>query len=291
MGVRASMSISLLRDGRLWGLIACHHYAGPHTPPYGVRAAAEFLGSTLSLRLVDRYEDDDLRRAARGAGGAEPAHRRRPRRVELGASRRCSGHPTCSTSSRPTACVVRHRQASPLASGTVPQPQVADAIAHLGARRGTTTSQPPSALSRDLPGLAVDPAVASGALVITLPDGQYIAWFRREVEQAVDWGGDPHNKAIAVREGDDVRLSPRKSFERWREVVQRPLAAVDGVPGATSAADLRRHLVESLYARARTEVRLAETLQRSLLPESSRRLTRWSAVGPLRARGRRADRR
>ena len=47
MGVRASMSISLLRNGRLWGLIACHHYAGPHLPPFATRAAAEFLGSTL----------------------------------------------------------------------------------------------------------------------------------------------------------------------------------------------------------------------------------------------------
>ena len=54
MGVGASMSISLLRDDELWGLIACHHYSGPHAPPYGARAAAEFLGSTLSLRLVDR---------------------------------------------------------------------------------------------------------------------------------------------------------------------------------------------------------------------------------------------
>jgi two-component system, chemotaxis family, sensor kinase Cph1 len=54
MGVRASMSISLLRDDTLWGLIACHHYSGPHAPPYATRAAAEFLGSTLSLRLVDR---------------------------------------------------------------------------------------------------------------------------------------------------------------------------------------------------------------------------------------------
>ena len=60
MGVHASMSISLLRHGRLWGLIACHHYAGPHLPPFGARAAAEFLGSTLSLRLVDRFEDEQL---------------------------------------------------------------------------------------------------------------------------------------------------------------------------------------------------------------------------------------
>lgn len=60
MGVHASMSISLLRRGRLWGLIACHHYAGPHLPPFATRAAAEFLGSTLSLRLVDRFEGDEL---------------------------------------------------------------------------------------------------------------------------------------------------------------------------------------------------------------------------------------
>ncbi len=60
MGVHASMSISLLRYGRLWGLIACHHYGGPHLPPFASRAAAEFLGSTLSLRLVDQFEDDQL---------------------------------------------------------------------------------------------------------------------------------------------------------------------------------------------------------------------------------------
>ncbi|HET9944250.1 MAG TPA: GAF domain-containing protein, partial [Actinomycetes bacterium] len=46
MGVSASMSISLMNRGELWGLIACHHYSGPHAPPYATRAAAEFLGST-----------------------------------------------------------------------------------------------------------------------------------------------------------------------------------------------------------------------------------------------------
>src|SRR3954447_26188016 len=59
------MSISLLRDDRLWGLIACHHYAGPHAPPYATRAAAEFLGSALSLRLVDRAQEEEHQRALR----------------------------------------------------------------------------------------------------------------------------------------------------------------------------------------------------------------------------------
>jgi light-regulated signal transduction histidine kinase (bacteriophytochrome) len=63
MGVSASMSISLLDRGNLWGLIACHHYSGPHRPAYEVRAAAEFLGQALSLRLVESTERLDVARA------------------------------------------------------------------------------------------------------------------------------------------------------------------------------------------------------------------------------------
>jgi light-regulated signal transduction histidine kinase (bacteriophytochrome) len=62
MGVTASMSVSLLRDGRLWGLIACHHYSGPHEPPYEVCVTAEMLGQILSARLVDAAERQRARR-------------------------------------------------------------------------------------------------------------------------------------------------------------------------------------------------------------------------------------
>src|SRR5690606_25509901 len=51
MGVRASMSVSLIVHGRLWGLVACHHYDGPHYPDAATRGAAEFLGRTASLLL------------------------------------------------------------------------------------------------------------------------------------------------------------------------------------------------------------------------------------------------
>ncbi len=45
-------------------------------------------------------------------------------------------------------------------------------------------------------------------------------WFRPELVRQVDWGGDPHNAKLAAAEGDDVRLSPRKSFDLWRETVR-----------------------------------------------------------------------
>ena len=60
MGVGASMSVSLMRDGKLWGLIACHHYS-PRYVPYDVRTACELLGQWLSLTLTaaeDREKRD-----------------------------------------------------------------------------------------------------------------------------------------------------------------------------------------------------------------------------------------
>ncbi len=37
MGVRASMSVSILREGRLWGLFACHHNARCTSASSGAR--------------------------------------------------------------------------------------------------------------------------------------------------------------------------------------------------------------------------------------------------------------
>lgn len=60
----------------------------------------------------------------------------------------------------------------------------------------------------------------SGAIYVAISPGQhhYMIWFRPEVIQLVDWAGDPA-KAV-IKTDDGVRLSPRKSFEKWREVVQ-----------------------------------------------------------------------
>lgn len=61
---------------------------------------------------------------------------------------------------------------------------------------------------------------ASGVIYVAISPGQhnYMIWFRPEVVQIVEWAGDP---AKAVLKTDDgMRLSPRKSFEKWREVVK-----------------------------------------------------------------------
>jgi serine phosphatase RsbU (regulator of sigma subunit) len=144
-------------------------------------------------------------------------------------------------------------------------PEVADAVAAWAAARGEDVVATDS-LHRDIRSPGASAEQVSGALVLPLPEGQYVLWFRREAVQHIDWGGDPHNKAIAAREGDEVRLSPRKSFERWRETV-RDRSEPWTPEQVAEAGELRTQLLEALYVRSRSVLRAAETLQRSLLTE------------------------
>ncbi|MBO0678314.1 SpoIIE family protein phosphatase [Mycolicibacterium sp. S2-37] len=271
MGVHASMSISLLRHGRLWGLIACHHYAGAHLPPYGTRAAAEFLGSALSLRLVERFEGDQLetRLAAQAVLTkltAAAMNEAEPLTVAL------LGAPDL-LDLVPADGVVVDIQGDRQQRGAVPPPDVVSAVARWALDTGEDVAYSDD-LSGVLPDTVFDARSAAGALVLNLPDGQSAIWFRREALRSVDWGGDPHNKAISVREGDEVRLSPRKSFERWRETVRQ--RSEPWLPSEIESADfLRRSLVEALYNRTRDELRVAEILQRSLMPETLPTLENW----------------
>ena len=58
MGVSASMSVSILRDGKLWGLFACHHYA-PHRVSFGRRTAAELFGQMFSFLMENRERENE----------------------------------------------------------------------------------------------------------------------------------------------------------------------------------------------------------------------------------------
>ncbi|RBY79782.1 histidine kinase [Geodermatophilus sp. TF02-6] len=268
MGVRASMSISLLRDEKLWGLIACHHYSGPHAPPYATRAAAEFLGSTLSLRLVDRAEEEEVHRALRVRSTlawltAATLDEDRPLTDTL------LGSPSL-LDLLPADGVVVCLQGHVGSRGVALPEGAAEAIAAWAAARGEDVVATDS-LRLHAPDLQASVGPARGVLVVPLPEGQFVLWHRAEAVRTVDWGGDPHNEAIAAREGAGVRLSPRKSFERWRETVRdrsEPWTAQE----LAEVGELRTHLLEALYARSRRIVRAAETLQRSHLtdpPESA----------------------
>ncbi|MDO8149908.1 SpoIIE family protein phosphatase [Isoptericola sp. b408] len=272
MGVGASMSISLLRDGRLWGLLACHHYSGPHTPSYGARAAAEFLGSTLSARLVTQAEDDRASAARRSAGVlARLVAVTRDDDVPL--TDALTGSPgLLDLVAADGAFVAAEGRVNRV--GTAPDEETCLRLARALGELDTEVLVTDRLAEREPELAEIVPDVA-GILALVVPGGAAVVWLRPEVVQSVDWGGDPRNKAIARREGDTVRLSPRKSFDRWREVVRGTSEpwAEEQVDVATS---LRSYLAEGLLLRGRRDIRAAAMLQRSLLPTELPTVPGWT---------------
>ena len=57
MGVGASLSISIVVDGKLWGLFACHHYS-PKSPSFERRSVCELFAQMFSMRLESRLRKD-----------------------------------------------------------------------------------------------------------------------------------------------------------------------------------------------------------------------------------------
>lgn len=262
MGVTASMSVSIVVDGKLWGLVACHHYSGPHRPSQDARAAAEFLGQVASQVVVERERSD-----AREAALATQA-------TVTGMMARVSATnepPLQALMDDPDLLTLLDAQGAALSydgilttRGTVPPAAIMNRIA-------TELESPLSyATSTDhvadvLPDL--DPAdlpEAAGVLRIGSAPDRWLLWFRPEQERYVDWGGDPTNKLLAATEGPEVRLSPRKSFEKWRQVVRG--RSLPWTAWQVEAADtLGKHMIGVLLSRSREQIAMAESLQRSVV--------------------------
>lgn len=262
MGVDASMSLSLIIGGELWGLIACHHYDGTHHVPVPVRHAAEHVAQLTSVRLREVMERQDrehtLELSAIAAGlfdefattddDLETVLRRHDGKVL--ALARATG-----------ALVVEGRRV--LALGAVAPPAVVDAV--LGAWPERTEVFETANLASVAPGLDTGGVGGLLAVALTSDKHSYAMWFRPELVHRVDWGGDPRNAEIALQEGDGVRLSPRRSFEKWREVVRgrsEPWHPTE----VASALRFARATGARLLRRDRSAVALSANLQRALLP-------------------------
>lgn len=209
MGVAATMTISLLYDGDLWGLIACHHYA-PRYLPFELRDAAETLGHALSASIA-RLEDAHAAAVRDRAQQALLAISARADRAPVDAFLR--DEPLRAALAVDGFAFVRG-DAVRSAGSTPPDERVAALAAWLrgriGAERFVTDSLAKlNASFEDVAG------AASGVYAATVGDGLLLA-LRPEHPQTVDWGGDP-NKPVDVA---GERLTPRGSFALWREEVR-----------------------------------------------------------------------
>lgn len=218
MGVSASMSISIVIDGALWGMVACHHYQPKHLN-MAERAAIEMFGEFLSIQL-------DLMRQKLRIAAANAA--RRALDEFLRASSRHENIPDLLASSLPEFATMIECDGLGLWIGdrwsalgsTPPASSLPLLLEHLDAH-GTGRVWASHELCADhLPAADYCPD-ASGVLAIPLSQRpkDYLLFFRKEFEHTLKWAGNPEKTYETGPNGD--RLTPRKSFAIWKEAVRR----------------------------------------------------------------------
>lgn len=223
MGVNASMSVSIVINGRLWGLIACHHMSRKLVP-YAIRMAADVLAQVMASTIHSieaRIE----------AGLAEQSARVRTALVE-----------SLLLDDDPVDTLGEHARAMMTAFGA--QALLASHHGKIAVYCATA-----SGAQSELPGGLADAVVASlpqnhhdlvvremladwpealhallgkwvGLLALPFDPlaGGWCVLLRMEQIEQVAWGGRPEKSVVVGPLG--ARLTPRGSFDAWYETVR-----------------------------------------------------------------------
>ncbi len=248
MGSAASMSLSLVADGELLGMISLGHRKPRHVD-YRMRDTCALLAQQVTLLLLARERTEEFRRRLR----------HQEVRAELVSQAAADDDVTAALLRPPVTLfdivpadgVLVSLESQLARAGQVPDDDAVRALveavrAEPGLADGTFASE---ALAEDHPHLAaLLPSVAGVAVVAMPASDDHLVWFRGEVAQTVDWLGDqsPENRATP--------LSPRNSFHLWRQTVRGRSLPWDK-RALAEAAELGRDLSGVLLRRA--EARLA----------------------------------
>ena len=212
------MSISLLNNNQLWGLIACHH-STPKILPYKIRTACELVGQISSFELAAKEDSQDsdykmklktiqsqFVKTIAHESELESALTKNPQHLLdlVGAE-----GAALSFGSKIT-----------LIGNTPDVETVTKMFPWLETQFEEEVIYETNSLGQAYPLKNTVQAIASGllALMISRVQKTLVLWFRPEVIQTVNWGGNP-NKPVEISEDGTFTMSPRKSFAKWQETV------------------------------------------------------------------------
>ncbi|WP_427914190.1 ATP-binding protein [Ramlibacter sp. MMS24-I3-19] len=239
MGVAASMSVSIVIGGELWGMIACHHLT-PMVVPYGKRMACDVLAQLLASNVQTLLAADHAKRI-------EAASSVRVQLMEtfvggdgLLAALRPHAAALCTTFAADA--LVASEGTETFVHGGVSAAAGAELL------RWLRSSKPPEGLlamseqAKLPPVLSAALAPWCGILALQMDDNRHdwLVLLRPEQVETVAWGGRPEKVYKAGPHG--MRLTPRGSFDVWRETV-RGIA----VPWSATELEIARGLQAELH--------------------------------------------
>ncbi len=265
MGVAASMSVSIIRDGKLWGLFACHHMT-PYRASHAVRLSSTVLTQIVSILVgqieaTQRADADrrihDLR--ARIAGELAQAD------APLAGLARAAPDIAALVDCEAVALVVDHevvlrgKHADAVCRETLlelAQHMARTRVDHLAC--SSAADALPETLAQ---GLAASRAAGCLAIQMQGDSRITIVWLRDELVETIHWAGPPDK--VVAQGPNGPRLTPRGSFEVWKQTVTgrcRDWSEFDQL----AARELRSILQEIALVQMRESERARTTLLATL---------------------------
>jgi two-component system, chemotaxis family, sensor kinase Cph1 len=217
MGVAASMSISIVIEGTLWGLIACHH-ASPKQVPYELREASKHVGQILSQLIRARQEASHHTETLRLSSTRDELSWTLARSEAVDKALLEHG-PALFTLIPADGAAIRFGEEVLCIGHAPPEAEVKKLTAWI------MNSSRPDPYATDVLaeryGPASDPAFQMAGILATVVSREtplVLMWFRAEYVQTINWAGNPHKP---VEPGTNLgTLTPRKSFDAWQETVR-----------------------------------------------------------------------
>lgn len=261
MEVTASMSVSLIQQQKLWGLISCHH-SSPKFIPYDVRTICEFLGQLMSTELANKEANENLDYKLQLKNIQGQFVERLSKSNDFVQELIADPEALLQLTGAMGAAICDNEEITLI--GKTPQLDQLRPLLTWIPQQFNQDIFVTDALSHLYPQAEEYKATAGGLLAMAISKTQqlYVLWFRPEIAQTVTWAGNPEKPKRIEEEDGSVTIFPRQSFDAWQEIVDgRSLTWLDcEVAGAS---ELRHAIVDIVLRQSEDLALINVELERS----------------------------
>ncbi|MBP0013574.1 MAG: GAF domain-containing protein [Roseofilum sp. SID2] len=259
MGVGASLVLSLKKEGKLWGLVSCHHSSPKYISPE-VRQVGEFICQLFSIELSTktdhqiyeyRVESSSVQSQLLAFMGRDHTFidglvNHKPNLLDLvnaqGAAIFWNG--------------------SYITLGLTPEEKDITQLIEWLDRHLKDDLFYTQCLSKVYPQAEVFEQISVGLLAVHISKENYLLWFRPEVLQTITWGGNPYEKQEIWDKNNQLKLLPRNSFEAWKEIIRGTSLPWENHE-IEAAKELRKSLIHIILNQVDELSKLTRELERS----------------------------
>jgi light-regulated signal transduction histidine kinase (bacteriophytochrome) len=218
MGVKSTFTVAIKNEGKLWGLYAFHHYS-PRLISYKARKWCNYLGEYFSMIFIQDSLKDAKQTLKQQNSLLKKVYTNLDQFPDLYSGLKSNKDHLLQLFGANG--LVIQLNGKKYSDGYVPsEEQLSSILSFLGHQKSHAVFE---TCSIDDLIAKSDAEPIGGILFLRLSDSieDFILFFKKPIVQVVNWGGNP-TKSVTIQKEDanePYRLSPRKSFEIWKEEI------------------------------------------------------------------------